>query len=84
MEKYKVLFPDITLNDMDWVEIIMEDWKTCRLCSIIFIEKCMPETHKNAKYLIHVVFLLNLRIREFFPQNKIFFRDFSNNFLINQ
>ena len=70
MEKYRVLFPDIKLNDMDWVETIMEDWKTCRLCSIIFIEKYMPETHKNAKYLIHVVFLLNLRTENFSPKIK--------------
>ena len=80
MDQYMLLFRDgadyIKLNDNEWVEMIIKEWKTCTKQSIsVLVKKCMPEKYKDVqKFTKHRLLL----IREFCHQIKKPLRNCSN------
>ena len=48
----------LELNGIDWVEIVMDGWKSCRKHFICFIEKPMSEKGKKIQNFTERLFLL--------------------------
>ena len=74
-----------SLSGIDWVEMIMGGWKSCKNYRIhAFIEKPTPEKGKKIQNLLSVIFCYILEIRELCHQNKEPLRNFYSAFLTNQ